>query len=92
MPFGSTCNVVIVSDRWWTKPFGLPPKADKGSAPLTDRQVKWFRANLVLIPLLVIVAAAVTGKWYLLLIALSPFYNLFVIQPPSDRKKILGLR
>ena len=78
--------------RWWTQPFGLPPSAKRGSSELTPRQVAIARLSLVLVPLVVLAAVAVTSRWYLLILAAPPFYNLFVIMPPSQRRRILGQR
>lgn len=76
--------------RWWTQPFGLPASADRGLADLTDRQVLVARLSLILVPLMVIGAAVATGRWYLLILGVSPFFNLFVVMPPSHRRRVLG--
>lgn len=77
--------------RWWTSAAGLPPSAAKGLPALTAKEVRWARVNLILIPLMAVVAAVVFRRWYLLIVALPPYLNLLVITPASHRRTILGL-
>ena len=85
-------TLYAVGNRWWTRPFGLPPSADDGLPEITANQVLVARVNLVLIPLLAIALGRVTGTWPLLLLAAAPFFHVFVIAPPSHRRRILGLK
>lgn len=80
-----------MGERWWTTPGGLPPSAAKGLPPLTAKEVRWARLSLILIPMLALVAAVVFRVWGVLIVASVPFFNLFVIAPPSHRRTILGL-